>query len=117
MSANIGGNEVKAGFFWNTRTWEMTVLSGKGGKLPGGAEDRYIRIPMLAMLLLGPVMGALFVMFLPLVGFWLLFRHLAIRGYELTRNLLHGTTAAARMHTPKSATPNGAAPSDPDERS
>jgi len=38
------------------------------GVLPGGAEDRYVRIHVLAMLIVAPFMGAAYVMFLPFIG-------------------------------------------------
>jgi hypothetical protein len=80
MTARTGGTQAKAGFYWNLRTWAITTLSGEGGTLPGGEGDRYLRLPTLAMLVLAPVMGGLFVVFLPFIGFAVLFTHLARKG-------------------------------------
>ena len=80
MKRYNGGTEAKAGFYWNSREWEITVLQGKGGSLPGDATTRFIRIPMPAMLLVGPIMGAAFVMFLPFIG-------VAMLGYYGSRKL------------------------------
>ncbi len=68
-----GGNKVPAGFYFNKRNWEIVTVSGKkGGLLPGDPETGYLRIPALAMLAAAPVLGAAFVVFLPVIGFALL---------------------------------------------
>ena len=68
MRYEIGGTKVKEGFYWGMKSWDVQVIERGGGKLPGGDERRYVRIPALAMLLLGPIMGAMFAMFLPFIG-------------------------------------------------
>jgi len=77
MASRVGGTTVKAGFYWNPKEWAIVTIEGPGGNLPGTPADRYMRIPVLAMLLAAPVMGGLFVMFLPLIGFALVLQHLA----------------------------------------
>ncbi len=67
-----GGNRVKAGFYWNPAGWEI-IPAKRGDALPGGDETRYYNIPFILVLLLAPLMGALYVGFLPLVGFGLFF--------------------------------------------
>ncbi len=76
MTKHIGGNAVKAGFYWNLRKWEMVTLSGIGGALPGSADDRYLKVPVIAFLFIAPVMGGLYAFFLPFIGFALLFSFL-----------------------------------------
>jgi hypothetical protein len=68
MRYEIGGTKVKEGFYWGMKGWDVQVIERGGGTLPGDASRRYLRIPALAMLLLGPVMGAVFAMFLPFIG-------------------------------------------------
>jgi hypothetical protein len=68
-----GGDTVKGGFYWNRGTWHLENVEGKRGTLSGSGETRYLWIPTLLMLILAPVMGGLFVLFLPFVGFALLF--------------------------------------------
>jgi len=75
--ASKGGAKVKAGFYWRRSQWEIVPLSGAGGVLPGGPEETYHRIPVLVMLAVAPIMGALFVVFLPFIGFALLLQYLA----------------------------------------
>lgn len=85
MARKVGGTMVKAGFYWNPKEWEIVTIEGPGGILPGMPEDRYFRIPVLAMLLLAPVMGGLFVVFLPLIGFALVLQHLGRLSVAATR--------------------------------
>jgi hypothetical protein len=68
MKYENGGTKVREGFYWGIKTWDVQVIERGGGTLPGDDTRRYLRIPALAMLLLGPVMGALFAMFLPFIG-------------------------------------------------
>jgi hypothetical protein len=68
-----GGSRVKAGFYFNKANWEIVTVSGKqGGLLPGDAKADYLRVPAVAMLAGAPVLGAAFVVFLPVIGFALL---------------------------------------------
>ncbi len=70
MKENKGGSKVPAGFYFNKKNWEIVTVSGKrGGVLPGPAETEYLKIPAVAMLAAAPVLGAAFVIFLPLIGF------------------------------------------------
>ncbi len=92
--------KVRGGFYWDKAEWEMTVVPAEGGTLAGEAK-RFVRVPALALLLLGPVMGALFVVFLPAIGIWL-----------LGKNLYHvaGEVAARAFHLglgPKAVTAKG----------
>jgi hypothetical protein len=71
-----GGNKVPGGFYFHKGNWEITVVQGEKGILPGNEETTWVRIPTLAMLAGAPVMGGLFVVFLPFLGFAMLFNHL-----------------------------------------
>ncbi len=64
-----GGTQVKTGFYWSPKAWEMAMIPAGGGPLPGGAGHDFFRVPTLLFLLLAPVMGACYVFFLPFVGF------------------------------------------------
>ncbi len=91
MTKHIGGNAVKAGFYWNLRKWEMVTLSGIGGTLPGSADDRYLKVPIIAFLFIAPVMGGLYAFFLPFIGFAML---AAFLGRKIG---VAGRAAAARV--------------------
>ena len=76
MRQHEGGDKVPGGFYWKQNNWEIEVVKGDEGTLPGKADTTYVRIPTLAMLLGAPVMGGLFVIFLPFLGFAILAKHL-----------------------------------------
>ena len=76
MTTRKTGEAAKAGFYFNLRTWEMDLHRKDGKALPGDDGDRHVRVPALALLFLGPVMGFFFVVFLPFIGFALVAREL-----------------------------------------
>lgn len=68
LTMNRGGGLVEGGIFLNVDTWEFVTVSDPQGQLPGPEEQRYLRLPLWCVLFLGPLMGLLFIAFLPLVG-------------------------------------------------
>ena len=72
LKTRNGGTKAPGGLYWHFGNWEIKALDGKEVTLPGSSEERYLRIPTVALLLLGPVMGLAFAMFLPFIGFALL---------------------------------------------
>jgi hypothetical protein len=76
MTRRNAGEAARMGFYFNTRTWEIDLHRKDGGALSGRDGDRYVRIPAAALLVLGPVMGFFFVIFLPFIGFALVAREL-----------------------------------------
>ena len=67
--AHEGGTKVNYGFYWSARAWDMAMVPAEGGLLPGASDRHYARIPTFLFLLMAPFMGALYVVFLPFVGF------------------------------------------------
>jgi hypothetical protein len=82
MKTYEGGASVKSGFYWDLGAWSLTTRSGAGGILPGGPDRRYVKVPVPVVLLLAPVMGGLYVMFLPFIGFAMVLAY-AVRGAVL----------------------------------
>ena len=72
MARHIGGSPAQSGYYWNLRNWSITPIPRPGGFLPGGPRDRFLKVPTLAVLMLMPILGGLFVVFLPVIGFVLL---------------------------------------------
>ena len=99
MARNHGGEKAKGGLYWNPARWKVVNLPKGGGVLPGGMEARYIRLPLLMMMVVGPFMGALLVMFLPFIGFALLLgfgsMKLVALGRKAVANLLAEPAAVA----------------------
>lgn len=69
MKRHHGGTEVKAGYYWSLGKWSIVPVTTKERTLPGGPEHRYVKVPAALLLLLAPMMGAAYVMFLPFIGF------------------------------------------------
>lgn len=74
MLNHQGGTRVKCGYYWNPAKWEIVTIPREGGLLPGGPEHRYLRLPILVLLMLAPVMGGFYVVFLPFIGFFMVLR-------------------------------------------
>lgn len=68
ISRHYGGELVKVGAYWNPRTGDWALVSDGDGVLPGGPEDTYLKVPLPLMLLIGPLLGLLYVIFLPLAA-------------------------------------------------
>lgn len=98
--AHVGGSKVRYGFYWSARAWDMTTVPAEGGVLPGPPERRYSRIPTILFLLMAPLMGALYVVFLPLAGFVMIGGHLV----RATRRL----AVDAFMHVAAAVSPQWA---------
>jgi hypothetical protein len=73
MASFKGGTQVKAGYYWNPKAWSVEVIPPEGGRLPAAAAS-YLKLPFPLLFLVVPVLGALFLMFLPLIGFALFFQ-------------------------------------------
>ena len=58
-----GGTRVAGGYYWSPRRWAVELVPEGGGVLPGHGEP-YRGIHWAVALLLAPVLGGLFVVFL-----------------------------------------------------
>ncbi len=70
-----GGERVNKGTYWNTSNGERVRMDGPG-VLPGDASQAYLRFHPLALLVLGPILGLVYAIFMPLTAivmvFWVL---------------------------------------------
>ncbi|GAB4387711.1 MAG: hypothetical protein Kow0025_02810 [Thermodesulfovibrionales bacterium] len=62
-----GGNKVEKGTYWDLGNGQRVDLE-KEGVLPGDRKTIYAKIPPGLMLILGPVLGLLYVIFLPFIA-------------------------------------------------
>jgi hypothetical protein len=76
MTTFRSGSAVQSGYYLDARTWHIEPVAHDGERLPAG-QGRWVRIPTAAALALVPVLGATFLMFLPLAGFALVLRAMA----------------------------------------
>jgi hypothetical protein len=103
MKRIAGGTKVQPGFYWNAGDWRIVTVDGTEGVLPGGHEEKYVRVPAAGMLALAPVLGLSFVIFLPFVGFAMVLTQVGKRGMTLARNVAArlGAEPAAAPRTPE----------------
>lgn len=62
-----GGHKVGKGTYWDVRDGHRIDVAQEG-VLPGSDASTYLRMPSGVMLLSGPVIGLLYVVFLPFIG-------------------------------------------------
>lgn len=92
------GSTVTGGFYFNRDKLDLVAIGGKEGVLPGGEGQRYLHVPLPAMLLLAPAMGGLFVAFMPFIGFFLVFAHIGRRALLGMRRKESGKHVAREKH-------------------
>ncbi len=78
MTTFEAGSRVKKGYYFSARSWTLQPVSRDGEALAGKSGERFVRVPLLLAFAVAPLMGAAFLMFLPLIGF-LLAAHAAVR--------------------------------------
>ncbi len=71
MTRIEAGARASKGYYFSAKHWALHPVAHDGEALPGEPGERYLRVPLLLALLVAPVMGAAFLMFLPFVGFYL----------------------------------------------
>ncbi len=85
MARYENGRKVEGGYYFNANRWEVEVISNEGGALKGGD---YVKVPFPVLFLIVPLLGATFLMFMPMIGF-------ALFGYAMTRKLAGAFTQGA----------------------
>jgi hypothetical protein len=88
-----GGDTVEPGFYWSRGRWEIVTAGPGRSVLAGGPADAYLEVPAPAAIAIAPAMGALFALFLPFIGFAMVFRELVAGSFRAVRG---GEAAAAR---------------------
>ena len=98
MAKYTGGEKVGGGYYWNVRNWEVEVVPSEGGRLKA-TEGTRVKVPFPALFVIVPLLGALFLMFLPLIGF-ALFAYAIVR--KVTGGVKQGATELAATVQPGS---------------
>lgn len=80
-----GGNRVTAGLYWSLAKWDIVTVPKNGEVLPGGPEHRYLGVSIALLLALAPVIGGLYVIFLPFIGFALVLGYAGRKAVEALR--------------------------------
>jgi hypothetical protein len=96
MKRYHGEEKVPAGLYFNLRELAFTSMD-EAGCLPGPHATEYHKVPAVALLVVGPVLGAAYVMFLPVLGFAMLAWVGGRKGLEVSA---HAARAAGRVLEP-----------------
>jgi hypothetical protein len=88
MAKYTGGMQVQGGYYWNPRSWEVEVVPSEGGRLKAAHDAKYLKVPFPLLFVIVPLLGALFLMFLPLVGF-------ALFAYAIAKKVTGGVKQSA----------------------
>ncbi|HSC27910.1 MAG TPA: hypothetical protein VLD67_11585 [Vicinamibacterales bacterium] len=96
MLRKKGGDAVKFGFYWNMKEWDAQIVPKEGGVLEGPAERTYVRLPLLAVIVVAPLMGAVYAFFLPFIGFAMVAMYLAGRLRAMFRRTPPAVEAVVR---------------------
>lgn len=103
MTRHRAHEHVEPGIYFNLRKVAFASMEDDG-RLPGTDGDVYHRVPAVAMLVVGPLVGLAYFVFLPLVGFAMLGALIARKAWELTRDLVRaGTRSLAPAWQPARA--------------
>jgi hypothetical protein len=66
MASYYGGQTVREGFYLNRSRPDFECIAGSGGILPGDKSTCYLRLPLVASMVAGPLMGLMYVILLPI---------------------------------------------------
>ena len=82
MTTFTGTQIVEPGLYFALKPLKLTTVDERG-PLPGAEAIAYHRVPMLVMLALAPLVGLAFVIFLPFIGFAMVFRLFGEKAVEV----------------------------------
>lgn len=67
MKRYCGGDTVTGGLYLKLSSWEFHTVRRERGVLPGENTTRYLRVPVLAVMVVAPFLGLAYVIFLPVL--------------------------------------------------
>ncbi len=114
-----GTEKVAPGLYFNLRQLSFKSIDDEG-PLPGRTEDIYRRVPTLALLVVGPLLGFVYVIFLPFIGFAMVAWLLGVKSSQVAAGAARAAVRVLRpgwepsmaflsRSTPTKAAPRGAA--------
>jgi len=68
MKRYTGSETVEPGLYFNPRQLSFKSVDEEG-PLPGSTDEVYRRVPILVLLVVGPILGLVYAVFLPFIGF------------------------------------------------
>jgi hypothetical protein len=78
MTTYESGATVKSGYYLNAKRWHLEPISKDGDRLPAG-EGKWLKVNTAVALALVPILGATFLMSLPVIGFAVFGRAMAAK--------------------------------------
>ena len=84
MRAYRGSEKVEPGLYFNLRQLSFKSIDEEA-LLPGSNGEVYRRVPILVLLVVGPLLGLAYAVFLPFIGFAAVAWLLGVKAVHLTR--------------------------------
>ena len=97
MKEYRGAQRTKEGTYWSLKTGEFVSIAKEGGILPGEGDRRYVRTPIALVIIAGPMMGLLYLIFLPLLGIVGLASFASQRLAQRVREMAHNARVAREV--------------------
>jgi hypothetical protein len=69
MKRYFGNQVVKKGIYLSLKRRDFVTIENESDLLPGASDERYVKIKPIAMIVLGPIMGLMYLIFLPFISF------------------------------------------------
>ena len=88
MKRYHGGEKVHPGLYFNLTELAFASID-EAGCLPGKKAEEYRKVPVAALLIAGPILGAAYVVFLPVIGFAMLASVAGRKGLEIATHAVH----------------------------
>src|SRR5512134_3092282 len=71
MTKLNAGTPVKRGYYFSMKNWSVNPVEKDGTVLRGEPGEQFVPVPLPVAVILAPVLGAVFLMFMPFIGFYL----------------------------------------------
>jgi hypothetical protein len=94
MKRYFGSEWVKAGYYLSPARRRIESIGKEGGELPGEAGARYFRIPLPILMMVSPILGAAYVILLPVIGIGAILWLVSEKLVAVARTSFAGTESA-----------------------
>jgi hypothetical protein len=98
MKRYTGNQVVKKGIYLSLKRRDFVTIESEGDLLPGTSDERYVKIPPVAMIVLGPIMGLMYVIFLPFISFAMVLGLMAHKAFLGLRFVEKSLVREATLH-------------------
>ena len=95
MKRYTGSEMVEPGLYFNPRQLSFKSVDEEG-PLPGSTDEVYRRVPILVLLVVGPILGLVYAVFLPFIGFAMVTSLLGVKAVQLAGGAVRGAVRVLR---------------------